>query len=79
MTRSSDVEKIKQALLSGRLTIPDPATGYHRSLYARCPLDGKESPVGRIERSASAITRVVFDCPLCDKQFGDAPAEMILR
>ena len=78
MAQGSDLSKIKQALAAGRLTVPDPATGYHRSLYARCPHDREESSVYRIEKTGEAITRVVFRCPECSRQFDAAPRGMIL-
>jgi len=79
MGQASQVEQIKQMLSAGRLTIPDPATGYHRALYARCPKDRHDSSVYRIERSGEAITRVVFRCPICNEQFDTVPQKMFLR
>ncbi|MFC1968735.1 hypothetical protein ACFLVX_05075 [Chloroflexota bacterium] len=79
MAQQSNLKEIKQALSVGRLTIPEPATGYHRSFYARCPNDSEESSVYRIEKHGEAITQVVFRCPLCSQQFDAAPKDMLLR
>lgn len=79
MGQASEVEQIKQMLSAGRLTIPDPVTGYHRAFYARCPKDCHDSSVYRIERSGEAITRVVFRCPICSEQFDTVPEKMFLR
>jgi hypothetical protein len=79
MSPASDLEQIKQMLSAGQLTVPDPATGYHRALYARCPRDRHDSAVYRIDRSAESITKVVFRCPICSRQFETIPEKMFLR
>jgi hypothetical protein len=80
MAKKNDLELIKQALSAGRLDVPDKTTGYHRSLYARCPRDKSASLVHRIDRSAEeGITRVVFRCPICGKQFDVTPEKMFLK
>ncbi|MBI4333243.1 MAG: hypothetical protein HY673_18420 [Chloroflexi bacterium] len=80
MEQGNELEKIRQALSQGRLTVPDPVTGYHRSIYGRCPGDGNfSSNVSRIERSGQAITRVVFNCTVCGADFDAAPEAMLLR
>ncbi len=79
MVQGSELEQIKQALSAGRLSIPDLATGYHRSFYACCPADGYESPVYRVDKSGEAITRVVFRCPICSEQFDAVPEKMLFR
>jgi hypothetical protein len=79
MQQQSELEQIKQALSQGRLTVPDSTTGYQRSLYARCPGDGKDSYICRIERFRESITRVVFCCTVCGKEFDAGPESMLLR
>ena len=79
MEKTNDVEKIKQMLSAGHLTIPDPSTGYQRAIYAHCPRDRHDSAIYRIERSGEAISRVVFICPICSKHFDTLPEEMFLR
>ena len=76
---NDDVEKIKQALATGRLSVLDPATGYQRSIHARCPVHGEASSVYRIEKSGEAIVRAVFRCPLCGRQFDAKPEDMFLQ
>ncbi len=77
--QTSELEKIKQMLSAGQLTVRDPATGYHRALYTHCPEDGYDSSVYRIERSGEAITRVIFRCPICGTQFDTVPEKMFIR
>ena len=79
MARKSDLEKIKQMLASGRLTSPDPVTGFHRALYTHCPKDRHDCSVYRIDRSGEVITQVVFRCPICGEQFTAGPVKMFLR
>jgi hypothetical protein len=79
MAKRSDLEIIKQMLSSGRLTIPEPDTGFHRTIYSKCPKDRHECSVHRIDRSGEAITRVVFRCPICTEQFIAGPEKMFLR
>ena len=38
-----DGDMVLQALAAGRITVPDPATGHRRSIYAKCPNDGRRS------------------------------------
>jgi hypothetical protein len=79
MAKRSDLEIIKQMLSSGRLTIPDPDTGFHRALYSHCPKGKHDCSVHRIDRSGVAITQVVFRCPICTEQFIAGPEKMFLR
>ena len=79
MTKRSDLEIIKQMLSSGRLTIPDPDTGFYRALYSHCPNGKHDCSVHRIDRSGEAITQVVFRCPICTEQFIAGPEKMFLR
>jgi hypothetical protein len=81
MTGESEVEQIRHMLSLGHLFIADPVTGYHRSPYAHCPNDGSDSSVTHVDRSgwAKSITRVVFHCPVCSRQFDAGPEDMFLR
>lgn len=79
MPKGSELKQIKQALSVGRLSVVDPAIGYQRSFCARCPTDGQESSVYRTDRSGQAITRVVFRCPICGRQFDAAAKDIFLR
>jgi len=79
MTEVDEPERIKQMLSIGQLTKADPVTGYHYSLYSRCSNDGRDSPVHRIERSGIVITRLVFRCPICSREFDASPKEMFFR
>ena len=79
MTKKSELRRIKEMLSRGQLSIPDPATGFHHSLYAHCPKHGHDSSVHRIERSGIAITGVVFRCPICSEYFDAGVDSMFLR
>ncbi len=79
MAKESELHRIKEMLSRGQLSIPDPVTGFHRSLYARCPKRRHGSPVHRTERSGIAITRVVFRCPICGEDFDAGVDRMFLR
>jgi hypothetical protein len=79
MAKKGELRRIKEMLSRGQLSIPDPATGFHHSLYACCSKRGHESPVHRIERSGTAITRVVFRCPICSEDFDAGVDSMFLR
>lgn len=79
MAKKGDLKRIKDMLASGKLNVPDPATGFHYSLYAHCPYCRNESSVYRIERSGVPITRVVFRCSLCCEEFDAAANKMFLR
>ena len=72
-----DTAAIRQALASGQLTVTDPQTGYHRSMYADCPGDGHAANVWRIVRGAGhAITELTMRCSACGKEFA-APVESL--
>lgn len=75
MAQLTEVDQIRQALQRGALVIPGPE-GYQRSFFAPCPEDGHASPVYRTDRSREAISRVIFRCPACGRQF-DAPPEQM--
>jgi hypothetical protein len=79
MAKRSESSTIKQMLSSGRLTIADPDTGFHRALYSLCPNDKNECSVHRIDRAGNAIIQVVFRCPICANEFTASPGKMFLR
>ena len=74
-----EMEEIKGALAHGRLTALDVKTGYEKSLRARCPHDGHESLVYRTEKMGESISRVIFRCGQCGRQFDATPEQMTLR
>jgi hypothetical protein len=77
---TEDTAAIRQALASGRLTVTDPATGYHRSLYADCPGDGHAASVWRIVRgSGHVITELTMRCTACGSEFSAPPEALYLR
>ena len=78
MTERTELQRIEEALAAGRLSVADDS-GYLHFLYARCPSDGQESPVYRTEKAGEAITRVIFRCSVCSKQFDAKPADMFFR
>jgi hypothetical protein len=76
-TPSEDHAAIRAALAAGQLTVTDPATGYHRSLYAACPMDGQPAAIWRVVRGAQrAITALTMHCPSCGTEFS-APVESL--
>lgn len=79
MSTQTELERIKDMLCRGQLSVRDPATGFYHYLYARCPKSGHESPVHRVDKSGVAITRVVFRCPVCGWDFAAGAEEMFLR
>jgi hypothetical protein len=79
MAKGKELQQIKQALARGRLTIMDPATGYHQNLYAHCPVDHVDASVYRVDRSGVPITRVIFRCSICGKEFEAGPRAMFIR
>jgi hypothetical protein len=75
-----DQEAVARALAAGQLTVTDPATGYHRSLYADCPADGHPASVWRVVRGAGhAITELTMHCPSCGSEFTARPESLYLR
>ena len=73
-------EAIRQALASGQLTVTDPATGYHCSVYADCPGDGHAAGVTRVARGAGyAITELTMRCTACGKEFSASTESLYLR
>jgi hypothetical protein len=77
---ASDQEAITQALAAGHLTVPDPATGYQRTMYAACPNDGELAPIRRVVRgSRGAITEVTMRCLRCGREFTPPPEALTLH
>ena len=77
MSEENPAAAIQTALSAGQLTVPDLATGYHRSLYAACPKDGQAAAVWRVVRGAKrAITALTMRCPTCGTEFS-APVESL--
>jgi hypothetical protein len=75
-----DAEAITQALAAGQLTVADPATGYHRALYAPCPADGQAAGVWRVVKEhGGAITQLTMRCARCGADFVAAPGALYLR
>lgn len=68
----TSVDEIRNAFQRGSITVPGPE-GYHLSLFAACPDDGHESMLYRTDRAGGAITRAVFRCPACGRQFEASP------
>ena len=76
-TTSADTQSVKQALTAGQITVPDLSTGYHRSMYARCPSDGQAAGIRRLVREhGHEITSVTMYCSRCGNEFV-APVESI--
>jgi len=77
---AADTAAIRQALASGQLAVADPATGYHRSIWADCPGDGHSAGTWRIVRGAGhAITELTMRCPACGQEFVAATESLYLR
>jgi hypothetical protein len=75
-----DPVAIQQALAAGQLTVADPATGYHRALYAPCPADGQGAAVWRVVKEhGGAITGLTMRCARCGGEFAAAPEALYLR
>jgi hypothetical protein len=68
-------QAIKKALESGQEFIIDEGDR-HRFIYAPCPNDGNPCSVHRINKSRQVLTRIVFLCPVCEKQF-ESPVESL--
>jgi len=77
---TSEVEAVQQALAAGRITVPNPETGFHRALFAICPNDGGRAQVRRVVRDArGAITQVTVRCPQCHNEFAPGLESLRLR
>lgn len=73
-------EAVKQALAAGRVTVVDPATGYHQSLYADCPSDHQPATVWRVVRGPGhEIVELTMRCPQCGTEFVAPPESLYLR
>ena len=80
MLSTGEHEAVQQALAAGRLTVPDPETGFHHTLYAECPKDGERAMVRRVVRGPKgAITQLTMRCPRCGNEFTAAPESLHLR
>ncbi len=80
MEGTSEVAEVREALDAGRLTVPDPATGFHHPMYAVCPQDGAHAVVRRVERGPrGAITEVTARCPQCGQEIRAKAEELHLR
>ena len=74
---ATDTKAIRQALAAGQITVPDPTTGYHRAMYADCPLDGQPARIRQIVREhGREITSVTMSCSRCANEFA-APVEAL--
>ena len=77
---TGEFEAVQGALAAGRLSVPDPETGFHHRMYATCPNDGVHAQVRRVERGPKgAIVRVTVRCPRCHTEFDAAPESLHLR
>ena len=73
-------EAIRLALAEGQITVPDPATGLQRAMYAACPRDGRPASIWRVVRGpAHAITEAVMRCATCGDEFSAPPDSLYLR
>ena len=57
MEGTNEVAAVREALDAGRLTVPDPETGFHHGMYATCPNNGEHAQVRRVERGPSSGSR----------------------
>ena len=79
MASTDDVAAVREALMAGRLSVPDPDSGFHHSMYAVCPNDGDHAQVRRVVRGPrGSITEVTVRCPRCGLEFAAAPEELRL-
>lgn len=79
MAKKIALKRIQEMLSRGQLSIPDPETGFHHSVYASCPKCGDQSSANRVDRSGLAITRVVFRCTICCEDFVADVDSMFLK
>ncbi len=64
-----DREKVTSMFAQGQTDLVDPKTGYRYSMVARCPKDGSDASVARIEKERGSLSRVIFECTSCSAQF----------
>ena len=77
---TTDAEAVRQALAAGQITVPDPTTGYHRSMYADCPADGQPARIRQIVREhGREITSVTMSCSRCANEFVASVESLYLR
>jgi hypothetical protein len=77
---ASESAAVRAALDAGRLTVPDPTSGFQHPMYAECPNDGTHSLARRIVRDArGSITEVTAKCPQCHAEFTATPEKLHLR
>jgi hypothetical protein len=69
MEPAKDLTKVKQMFAMGQPFLLDSQTGYKYSMVALCPGDASYASVAQIEKEGQALTKVVFQCPSCFKQF----------
>ena len=80
MEATGEVGAVREALAAGRLTVPDPKTGFHHTVYAVCPQEGAPALVRRVERGPrGAITQVTARCPQCGQEVKATAEELHLR
>ncbi len=80
MEGTSETVAVRDALAAGRLTVPDPKTGFHHPMYAVCPRDGAHALVRRVERGPrGAIIQVTARCPQCGAEVRTTAEELHLR
>ena len=80
MLSTGESEAVREALAAGRLSVPDPETGFHHDVYATCPNDGERVHARRVVRGArGAITQVTMRCPRCGTEFVAAPESLHLH
>jgi len=77
---AGETAAVRAALDAGKLTVPDPKSGFQHAIYATCPHDGTHVSARRIVREAhGAITQVTAKCPQCGAEFTATPDELHLR
>ncbi len=80
MEATDEAVAVREALAAGRLTVTDPTTGFHDTMYAVCPQDGAHAVVRRVERGPrGAITEVTTRCPQCGQEIRAKAEELHLR
>ena len=80
MEGNSEVTAVREALNAGRLTVPDPETGFHHPMYAVCPQDGVRAMVRRVELGPrGAITQVTARCSQCGREVRAKAEQLHLR
>ncbi len=73
MAMSTAGRSVRDLLASGAIAFTDDQ-GVSRGIAAPCPDDGRLAPVYRTDRQHRTISRVIFKCPACGRQF-EAPEE----